>query len=275
VADKLTQQITDALSRAAAEPAGLPLYAGKSDPGLFPATASGKLAAQKCLAEGLVEAIGMNARGKSQREQFGLTESGWNYLLAQVNPKQVLEDFVRVLEARRGEVGELLDTAQRMADNLQGLKEAVTRILPSMMEGRIERVCAESMASANGTAGPANRLGDLPEVVEQSASESLPPLIVNADAETRLTRICETLLTRLHNWTGAAGDDCPLPRLFQILSEDVSRPTIGEFHDCLRRLHASGDIYLHPWTGPLYALPEPAYALLAGHNIAYYASARK
>ena len=30
-------------------------------------------------------------------------------------------------------------------------------------------------------------------------------------------------------------------------------------------------VYLHPWTGPLYALPEPAFALLVGHEVAYYA----
>ena len=79
---------------------------------------------------------------------------------------------------------------------------------------------------------------------------------------------------RLGDWSGAAGEDCPLPKLFDSLSVCEPLPTIGEFHDCLRRLHAEGAIYLHPWTGPLYALPEPAYALLAGHNIAYYASLR-
>jgi hypothetical protein len=62
--------------------------------------------------------------------------------------------------------------------------------------------------------------------------------------------------------------------LYRALTTRESPPTIGEFHDCLRRLHAAGSVYLHPWTGPLYALPEPAYALLAGHNVAYYASSR-
>lgn len=276
VADKLTQQITDALSKAAAEPAGLPLYAGKSDPGLFPGTAAGKLAAQKCLADGLVRVVGESVHGKTPREQFGLTETGWNYLLTQVNPKQVLEDFVRVLEARRGEVGELLETAQRMADSLQGLKEAVTRILPSVMEGRIEGARTESMVAFRLACESGNRLRDLAEAHDASESESpAPPMIVNGAPESRLHTFCEAILARLRNWTGAAGDDCPLPRLFQILAENASQPTIGEFHDCLRRLHASGDIYLHPWTGPLYALPEPAYALLAGHNIAYYASVRR
>jgi hypothetical protein len=50
--------------------------------------------------------------------------------------------------------------------------------------------------------------------------------------------------------------------------------TIGQFHDGLRRLHDGATIYLHPWTGPLYELPEPRFALLVGHEIAYYASSR-
>jgi hypothetical protein len=51
--------------------------------------------------------------------------------------------------------------------------------------------------------------------------------------------------------------------------------TIGQFHDGLRELHNREQVYLHPWTGPLYELPEPAYALLIGHEVAYYASERK
>jgi hypothetical protein len=51
--------------------------------------------------------------------------------------------------------------------------------------------------------------------------------------------------------------------------------TIGAFHDALRRLRDAGSIHLHPWTGPLYALPEPPLALLVGHEIAYYASIRQ
>ena len=38
-------------------------------------------------------------------------------------------------------------------------------------------------------------------------------------------------------------------------------PTLGQFHDALRHLHADGRVYLHPWTGPLYALPDPPAAL--------------
>jgi hypothetical protein len=62
--------------------------------------------------------------------------------------------------------------------------------------------------------------------------------------------------------------------LFRHVKTQHASLTIGQFHDGLRQLHDEGKIYLHPWTGPLYAMPEPPLALLAGHEIAYYASQR-
>jgi hypothetical protein len=264
VADKITQQITDALTRAAAHPDGLPLYGGRSEMGLFPSTA--KPAAQKCLADGLVRAVGTDPKGK--RELFALTDAGWEYLLAQVNPKQVLEDFVRVLEERQGEVGELLDTARRMADSLQGLKEAVARVLPTVSVTRIRQPLALS-APPRGE----GEMRSLPPSGGGEGSSRLNGTTALLDAPAR-TELAPIILARLADWSGAAGEDCPLPELYRSLSLLDLPPSIGEFHDCLRKLHADGTLYLHPWTGPLYALPEPAYALLAGHNIAYYASVR-
>jgi hypothetical protein len=230
VADKLTQQLVDGLSRAAAEPAGLPLFAYKSDPGLFPTTA--KAAAQKCVADRLLRVVRIDERGKQPRELYGLTEAGWDYLLAAVNPRQVLEDFVRVLEQRQGEVGELLGTARVMAESLQGLKDAVARVLPQVVVNRI--------------------------------ATSKPP------------DLCERILDELTGWSASAnaGEDCPLPQLYRGLCASGPQPSLGEFHDALRKIHAAGAIYLHPWTGPLYELPDPACALLVGHGVAYYASAR-
>ena len=65
-----------------------------------------------------------------------------------------------------------------------------------------------------------------------------------------------------------------MPELYRAASRDVAELTIGQFHDALRHLHAADAIYLHPWTGPLYDVPEPPYALLVGHEVAYYASRR-
>jgi hypothetical protein len=78
----------------------------------------------------------------------------------------------------------------------------------------------------------------------------------------------EEIFAVLQSWN--RGEDCPLPELHRRLS---SKPTLGAFHDALRGLHQSGRIWLHPWTGPLYAMPEPMYALLIGHEVAYYANA--
>jgi hypothetical protein len=86
---------------------------------------------------------------------------------------------------------------------------------------------------------------------------------------------CQAIREHLAAWHEAGAlSDCPLPELFRRLRFDSPRLTIGQFHDRLRRMHLDEQIYLHPWTGPLYALPEPAYALLVGHEIAYYASLR-
>jgi hypothetical protein len=275
VADKLTQQIIDALARAAADPGGLPLFAAKSEVGLFPSAAPGKLASQKCLSDELIRVIRTEAKARTTRELYGLTDRGWEFLLAAVNPKQVLEDFVRVLEARQGEVGELLDTARQMADSLQGLKEAVSRVLPRVTATRIplsrDAERSEPSAPALRSENSASRLSD--QLNGTPHMNGTAVLDVPAVAKTDLAA---AVLARLTDWAASAnaGEDCPLPELYRGLSVLDPPPTIGAFHDCLRQLHADGSIYLHPWTGPLYALPEPAYALLVGHGVAYYASTR-
>ena len=80
------------------------------------------------------------------------------------------------------------------------------------------------------------------------------------------------MLAHLAGRTGAT--DCTLPELYRALADLCPAPSIGAFHDCLRTLHADGALALHSWTGPLYALPEPQFALLVGHGIAFYASLR-
>jgi hypothetical protein len=247
VADKLTQQIVEALSKAAAEPAGLPLFTAKSDPGLF--TNSAKAAAQKCLSDRLLKVVRSESKGKSPRDLYALAEAGWEFLLAAMNPKQVLEDFVRVVEERQGEVGELLATARQMAETLLGLKDAVSRVLPRVLMNRIEPVFAE------------------PRFMETRSNGAAALL------EARPCTLTEAILEALGEWSSSAnaGADCPLPELYRRVG---GAATLGEFHDRLRELHGGGSIYLHPWTGPLHELPDPACALLVGHGIAFYASRR-
>ncbi|AWM36242.1 hypothetical protein GobsT_59760 [Gemmata obscuriglobus] len=272
MADKLTQQVLDALTRAAAEPTGLPLYAGKADLGLFPNVAGAKPAAQKCLAEDLVRVVGADPKSKTPRDLYGLTDKGWEYLLAAVNPKQVLEDFVRVLEARQGEVTDLLATARRMADSLQGLRDAVSRVLPAVTAVRVREalpsVAAPRVEEPVSEFVPSTHAG-VPE------APALSPFLLRGGVEEGLLpapALAPAVLAHLAEHTGPT--DCPLPELFRALAQTAAL-TIGEFHDCLRELHSEGRVSLPQWTGPLYALPEPQYALLIGHGIAYYASLRE
>ena len=58
-----------------------------------------------------------------------LTDKGLEYLLDQVNPRQVLEDFVRVLEVRESQVGQLLALARHMQAALEALRGTVSAVL--------------------------------------------------------------------------------------------------------------------------------------------------
>ncbi len=242
MADKSMQLILAALSRAVADPAGTSLHGTKAIPGLFAATATGKQAAQRCKDEGYLRVVRTETKGKSTLEICALTEKGLAYLLSQVSPKQVLEDMVRALEARQAQVGELVAAAQQCQAGLDAFKAAAEKVLQ-----QIQRPGAVAGAFLPGPAASTN------------GSETWTGAILTYLAQRQAA--------------GAAGD-CPLPELYRQAHQATPTLTIGHFHDGLRQLREQEQIYLHPWTGPLYDLPEPAYALLSGHEIAYYASIR-
>ena len=237
MAEKTTQLIVEALGRAAADPAGAPLHGGKSAPGLFAATAAGKQAAQQCKDEGLLRVVRTETKGKTSTEVCAITEKGLAFLFSQVSPKQVLEEFLRVLQSRQGQVDELLATAGRMQDSLDALKLAAERALQEV----------------------------------HKPSSAVGPDCSRNGAETWLASVLSYLAR--HQESGAT-DDCSLPLLFGHAQQIATHLSIGQFHDGLRKLHDQQQIYLHPWTGPLYELPQPPLALLVGHEIAYYASIR-
>jgi hypothetical protein len=281
LADKFTPLILDALTRAAATPDGVPLLATKTDPGLFPATAVGKPAAKKALDDGLLQVLKTEQLGKQVREVCTATQAGLAFLLNQANPKQVLEDLVRLLEERRGEVRDLLSSAARMAVGLERLADVVSGVLPKVEAARTPERNEFLTPEVPGGA----RAGERLRTSSPSASDdgAMPTILTlpkpTAVAELELAELDdlpEAILARLADWTAseALARDCPLPDLFRSLSLRAEPPTIGQFHDCLRELHDQKRIYLHPWTGPLYTLPEPQMALLVGHEVAYYASLR-
>jgi len=252
VADKSNQLIQSALSRAAAEPNGAVLHGGKSSPGLFPNTPLGKQTAQRCVQDGYLRPLNSDTS-----TAYVITEKGLSFLLQQASPRQVLEDLVRVLEARQAQTSELLHVAGQMRAGITQLKATVERVLQQVPT-------TESLTASLQM--PTYETGDV-RFSENGAACSVTP-----DDQAMFQRDILAHLTRWHD--SGASEDCPLPELFCQMETAVPGLTIGRFHDALRALYDADRIYLHPWTGPLYDLPEPAFALLVGHLIAYYASGR-
>ena len=235
MADRSTQMLLDGLSRAVADPAGVPLFGNRSAAGLFASNPSGKAVAQRCQDEGLLQIVRTETKGKTPRDVCTITDKGIAYLLSQVSPKQVLEDFIRTLDAKQSQAGELLMIARQMQAGIDALKLTAEKVLQGLQK-------------------PAEAPGE-----HRNGSETWPTAALS--------------YLRRRQEAGAT-EDCPLPELFRQARLASASLTIGQYHDGLRRLLDAGQIYLHPWTGPLYALPEPPYALLVGHEIAYYASQR-
>jgi hypothetical protein len=275
VADKSNQLILTALSRAAAVAAGVPLHGGKAVAGLFPTNAAGKQAAQRSQEDGYLcllaaeDAVpsedGAGATATLVKKKTSgyplctITEKGLAYLLSQVSPRQVLEDFVRVLEAREKQADDLLTLAHQMRQSIETLKANADKVLQHTYR-------PETSPERGGVAGSLRSMlaGFLQETAAPACAEASP-----------LAALHDILLAELTRWQNAgASEDCPLPHLFKAMRNAKVNGTIGQFHDALRQLHEEGKIYLHPWTGPLYDLPEPPSALLIGHEIAYYASIR-
>jgi hypothetical protein len=243
VADKSSQMVLSALSRAAADPGGLPLHGSKASPGLFPSTAAGKAAARRAADDGMLSLLPLDdTTAGGRRDVWAITDKGLSFLLSQTSPREVLEDFVRALEARQSQAADLADAVRQMTAGLEAMRAHVDRVLPEVM-----RVAARPLA----------------EQFRAFQAAALPPLE-------------ERLLAHLDAWQGTgSAEDCPLPELFRRLSGEQPDLTLGAFHDALRRLHDGARLWLHPWPGPLYDLPEPPFALLVGHQVAYYASCRR
>lgn len=230
----LNSLILEALQRAAAAPEGLPLVAGRSVPGLFGSTAVAKQAAQLCKERGLLQVVRTQSKGRTAQEICALTENGWHHLLENSDPRPIFSALLSALERNEQALRQVTQSTEEQAATLRRIHEAVTRAADHF---------AREVPGRIRQASPVW----LSEAIEQAlrAYRELQPL-----------------------------GDCPLPDIWHRLERLQPPPTLGQFHDCLRELAARGSIALQPWSGPLYEMPEPAVALLSGHEIAYYACLR-
>jgi hypothetical protein len=202
---------------------------------LFAPSAAGRSAAQRCKEAGYLHILRTEKRGRATREICAITNKGLAYLLRETSPRRILEEFLGALEARQQQAAELVAVARQMQTTLDALRATAEMIL-------------------------------------QQAPQ---PTVIGPVSSNGAFAASSDLLVLLQRWQGSgASEDCALPDLYRQARERTASLTIGHFHDALRSLHEKQQIYLHPWTGPLYAVPEPSYALLVGHEVAYYASKR-
>jgi hypothetical protein len=241
--DKSLQVLLEGLSRAAAEPEGLPLFGARNIPGLFQASVPARLAASRCRDEGYLQVVRSETRGKRVFEFCAITDKGLAYLVSQVSPKKVLEGLLEVLRARSIQAAQLIQTAQNWQTELEQIDVVLAKVLRQLQ-----------------------------------AQSSPPKVVLPANGSAELAKgdpWFPAALNYLREREDTSSSDCPLPELYRQAEGTATNLTLGLFHDGLRKLHQQEKIFLHPWTGPLYEIPEPPYALLIGHEIAYYASARK
>lgn len=223
--------ILDGLRQAAAAPEGLPLHGGRAQPGLFPTGAAGKNAARRCLEHGLLRVVGTETRGKSEQPLCTLSEQGLQLLLQESSPRSVLEALLQAVERSEKRFLELADKAALGLRQLHDLRDLFAKTLAALRED--------------------------PEASERNRRKQ------RQDDQA-------AILACLQRGPGVRTlGDYPLPDLYRAAAG--ADWTIGRFHDALRGLREERRIALHPWTGPLYALPEPAFALMVGHEIAFYA----
>lgn len=205
------------------------LFNKKGVQGLFPLSASGKLAAKYCFEMRLLKVVEQST--KPFTEMVKITRLGIRAVLEGIKIDRLLENASAIIE--------------------------------SPAEKSVINSANDDMAFYQS----------LEKVVGSIALKLGAPSKLGAPLSEDFSSPAKHIFILLKEWSdsGRAGD-CQLYYLYQQLSPLCPGITPGAFHDALRNLRQKKLIELHPWTGPLYEIPKPELALMAGHEIAWYAS---
>jgi hypothetical protein len=245
--DKEESALIEALKRALAEPGEQRLYRSGKLPGLFAnRTGANATAAERAVADGLLEIVRTEDKGKQPVEWVRPTPAGVSFLHAHEAPRAVLEELQAALQTTKAGVPIWLEGIQQEIEALNG-----------RLAGEMEKLL--------------HRLDALSQRVEEALRRTGTEMPALADGVARAVPWAEDVLYYLdrRRQSGAAGD-CPLPELFAALRQHRPDITLPEFHDGLRRLDDLRAIALRPFTGKPEELAEPEYALPDGGTVLYY-----
>ncbi len=193
-----------------------------------------------------------NAAGKAAAK--ACQDAGWLTSVRKETKGKTTTEYFGLSEPGLGHL--LAETSSKPV--LTALLEAVQRC-----QGRIHEWIESVQKSQQILDALRNQIFRVLEHLEQPGALAKPG-----------KNVADVLLARLAEWQSAGKlGDCPMPELFHA-ARPYAQFTTGQFHDALRQLHEKEKVYLHPWSGPLYELPQPELSLLVGHEIAYYVSLR-
>jgi len=244
VAKDSRKLVVEGLQRAVASPTGAPLYATKRGTGLFPAGAAAKSVARQCLDNGLLAVVRSEKIGRQTLPVCSVTPKGVAFLLEQLSPADELAACVRALAAHGQNEAGLFAAAQESYASWTELRRRADALLHPRLGG---------------------------PTCQSAIHQQAPPVLFPSCCSWK-----SKLLEALSEWRRSRPqEDCPLPELYRRTGAVLPGLTMGKFHDGIRLLHSQGEVALYPWTGPLHEIPEPAYAMLVGHAVAYYANLAK
>ena len=183
----------------------------------------------------------------------------------------LIEGYLRAAGTEEAKAAELFALSDK------GLAYLLGEVSPRIVLEDLVRALEARQTQAAGLLAAARQMQTTLEGIKASAEKVLGQVPVGDGVAAAVADTWKaSVLAFLSRWQASGAlEDCPLPELFRQARQAAPALTIGGFHDALRQFHDAGHIGLHPWTGPLYAIPEPPYALLVGHEIAYYASPRR
>jgi hypothetical protein len=219
------------------------LYGSKAAPGFFTGSgAATKSAAEACIAEGWLEDTGTkNGTARSAKSLFRLTAKGRKAILDNNPTKKLLESLDQVAKDQLGEIQGIALVLKALSAKVETFGGAVQNVLEKVHHSADSTV--HNKSTANG----------------------------NVNGPTPLEEVEVELIARARQHT--INNPLALPELYKTLKTLSSRLTLGEFHDCVRRLWKEGRIKLGPYTRSYGVIASDYEAMFLDGQVMYYAFA--
>lgn len=205
---KYHSHILTALAQSYASPGEVPLHTTKALPGLFPANALGKAAAQATLQSNWLQSVRTETKGKTVTTFVTLTATGTAYLLEQTDPKPLLEQVQARLQREASHLQEVQAMVRTAFQTMEALKTRVEQLVAlvdqrQVVQARVSVPAWEDRLAEylhqRETMRPAEDC-PLPELYQQ-ARQIMPELSVGTFHD-GLRRLHADRRIALQPWTG-------------------------------------------------------------------------